>query len=212
MSNNESGTSYSLGEQTLQSVENSNISMPVFESTAISPIKDSANSVPWAKLESISNYFNSVDVQDNYTFGILEKEGANTANSTTNLDFILASIYKCISKKHFTLQKINSNSKDGIIALLKDLSKNGTFINGEILGLNMESGLKNGDKIGVAYYLRDMTLKECDAFKFHLDTPSKFENESFPTFIESSMQKSKSTHKRTKSVSFVSYDSVDCLT
>ena len=75
----------------------------------------------------------------------------------------------------------------------------------------MESGLKNGDKIGVAYYLRDMTLKECDAFKFHLETPSKVENESFPTFIESSMQKSKRTHKKTKSVSFVSDDSVELL-
>ena len=101
-------------------LEFSNISIPEFESTAI----------PWAKLEPISNYFKSTDIcEGNFTFGILEKNLDLTSNFSINPDHMPASIYKCISEKHFSIQPCHSNPEDHIVALLKDHSKNGTFVN-----------------------------------------------------------------------------------
>ena len=42
---------------------------------------------------------------------------------------------------------------------MKNHSKNRTFINGKGLGLSVESGLKDGDIIGVACFTKDETLK-----------------------------------------------------
>ena len=124
-STNESGINHDLRENTLQSAgEFSNISIPEFESTAI----------PWARLEPISNYFKSTDIcEDNFTFGILEKNLDLTSNFSINPDHMPASIYKCISEKHFSIQRCHSNPEDHVVALLKDHSKNGTFVNENFL-------------------------------------------------------------------------------
>ena len=118
--NNESVANCTLRENTIHCLESSCISVPEFESTKIS-IKDVPISNPWAKLESVSDYFNSIDIQDPYTFGIHESDVENTANSGINLDFMPASIYKCISRKQFSIKQYLSEPKDKVIGLIQKL-------------------------------------------------------------------------------------------
>ena len=84
-------------------------------------IKDVPNSNPWAKLESVSDFFNSIDIQDPYTFGIHENGIENTSNFGINLDFMPASIYKCISRKQFSIKQYFSEPKDEVIGLIQKL-------------------------------------------------------------------------------------------
>ena len=175
-----------------------------FESTKIS-IKDVPISNPWAKLESVSDYFNSIDIQDPYTFGIHENDVENTANSGINLDFMPASIYKCISRKQFSIKQHFSDSKDNVIGLIQNYSLNGTYVNGKILNSNTEYVLKIGDIIGIAYYSKDMKKMTCPAFKISHYFP-------FPTLIDSSDLSVKITHKKLKNTTFVPDESVDLIT
>ena len=202
-STNESGINYDLRENTLQSAgEFSNISIPEFESTAI----------PWAKLEPISNYFKSTDIcEDNFTFGILEKNLDLTSNFSINPDHMPASIYKCISEKHFSIQPCHSNPEDHIVALLKDHSKNGTFVNENFLGFDVMSALKNGDIIGVAFFSNDMTKKNFAAFKVSVLNLTIFGSDSDPTLIESSVNSVKKPQRKNTSVDFISDNSVEFI-
>ena len=169
--------------------------MPEFESTKIS-IKDVPNSNPWAKIESVSDYFNSIDIQDPYTFVIHENDVENTANSGINLDFMPASIYKCISRKQFSIKQHSSESKDNVIGLIQNYSLNGTYVNGKILNSNTEYVLKIGDIIGIAYYSKDMKKMTCPAFKISHYSP-------FPTLIDSSDLSVKITRTTLKNATFV---------
>ena len=94
------------------------------------------------------------------------KDCQTNANSSIDLDFIPAGIYKCISRKQFNIQRNNLNSSDGILAVLQDKSKNGTFLNNKMLEIGVKIGLKNGDIIGLAYFTKDITMKDCNASKF----------------------------------------------
>ena len=62
-----------------------------------------------------------------------------------------------ISREHFII-KFHFNLTAGIVILLKNHSKNRTLISGKGLGPLVESGLKDGDIIGVAYFKKDEIL------------------------------------------------------
>ena len=101
----------------MQSIELSNLDVPEFESTAISMNKQ-FKSNHWAKLELVSDFFIATEItSDSYTFGILDKDCQTNANSSIDLDFIPAGIYKCISRKQFNIQRNHLNSSDGVVAV-----------------------------------------------------------------------------------------------
>ena len=85
-------------------------------------------------------------------FGTFEEDAKNNSNSTINIDYMPGSIYKCISRKQFCIQRNDSN---GSVAILQDFSKNGTYVNQTFLGMNVKIGLKDGDVIGIAYLSKD---------------------------------------------------------
>ena len=67
--NNESVTNYSLKENSMQSIELSNLDVPEFESTAISMNKQ-FKSNHWAKLELVSDFFIATEItSDLWYFG-----------------------------------------------------------------------------------------------------------------------------------------------
>ena len=96
-------------------------------------------------------------------FGIFEEDAKNNSNSTINIDYMPGSIYKCISRKQFCIQRNDSN---GSVANLQDFSKNGTYVNQIFLGINVKIGLKDEEVIGIAYLSKDMAMKYCEAFNF----------------------------------------------
>ena len=209
--NNESVTNCSLKENSMQSIELSNLDVPEFESTAISMNKQ-FKSNHWAKLELVSDFFIATEItSDSYTFGILDKDCQTNANSSIDLDFIPASIYKCISRKQFNIQRNHLNSSDGVVAVLQDKSKNGTFVNDKLLGIDVKIGLKNGDIIGLAYFTKDMTMKNCNAFKFFVQESKISPNKSFPTLIESSENNQQNIQAKNKTVEFVSDQSIEFI-
>ena len=95
-------------------------------------------------------------------FGVFEEDAKNNSNSTININYMPGSIYKCISRKQFSIQRNNSN---GSVSILQDFSKNGTHANQTLFGMNMKIGFKYGDVIGIAYLSKDMAMKCCEAFK-----------------------------------------------
>lgn len=54
--------------------------------------------------------------------------------------------YANISKKHFEIVKV-----DGEPVVVIDYSKNGTFINGKLVGRNKKRIIRNDDKISVGF-------------------------------------------------------------
>lgn len=51
-----------------------------------------------------------------------------------------------ISKQHFIITK-----EDSCLASLTDMSKNGTFVNGKLVGKNNKCILQNDDEIAIGY-------------------------------------------------------------
>ena len=61
---------------------------------------------------------------------------------------------------------------DGSSAALTNLSTNGTFVNGEKIGKSKTRLLSTGDVISIGYFSKG-TLKQYDAYKFHIKSVSK---------------------------------------
>ena len=95
--------------------------------------------------------------------------------------------------------------------VLQDKSKNGTFVNDKLLGIDVKIGLKNGDIIGLAYFTKDMTMKNCNAFKFSVQESKISPNKSFPTLIESSENNQQNIQAKNKTVEFVSDQSIEFI-
>ena len=90
----------------------------------------------------------------------------NKIHSSINTDNIPFNIFDCISRKQFSIQKYWSNPSDGVVAMLQDHSKNGTFVNEKMLGSDVKSALKNEDIISIVYLTKDNERQQCNAFKF----------------------------------------------
>ena len=75
----------------------------------------------------------------------------------------------------------------------------------------MKIGLKNGDIIGLAYFTKDMTMKNSNAFKFSVKESKISPNKSFPTLIESSRNNQQNIQAKNKTVEFVSDQSIEFL-
>ena len=133
------------------------------------------------------------------------------ANISINLDLIPFSIYNYISKKQFSIERYHSHPKDGVVALLQDNSNNGTFLNENIVGPNVKSGLKDGDKIGIAYFSKGIIMKHCPAFKFSVISSVASEEASDPTLIDLSDNNIKESQRKNTTVEFVSDDNVEFL-
>ena len=78
--NNKFVASCIFKENTSQSLDISCLTKPEFEFTKIT-MTDDFNSLPYTELESVSAYFNSIDIQNPYTFVICVKGIENTASS-----------------------------------------------------------------------------------------------------------------------------------
>ena len=63
-------------------------------------------------------------------------------------------------------------SEDGSSAALTNLSTNGTFVNEEKIGKSQTLLLSTGDVISIRYFSNG-TLKQYDAYKFHIKSVSK---------------------------------------
>ena len=75
----------------------------------------------------------------------------------------------------------------------------------------MKIGLKNGDIIGLAYFTKDMTMNNCNAFKFSVQESKISPNKSFPTLIESSENNQQNIQAKNKTVEFVSDQSIEFI-
>ena len=60
-------------------------------------------------------------------------------------------VYKCISRKQFTIERYHSLPKEGVVALLVDHSKFDTYVSKKQSLLHYSrTGLKNRDIIGIS--------------------------------------------------------------
>ena len=62
--------------------------------------------------------------------------------------------------------------EDVLSAVLTNLSTNGTFVNVEKMGKSKTRLLSTGDVISIGYFSKG-TLKQYDAYKFHIKSVSK---------------------------------------
>ncbi|XP_050311314.1 ovarian-specific serine/threonine-protein kinase Lok-like [Anthonomus grandis grandis] len=98
--------------------------------------------LPWARLISYKPYLRSIDViGECFTFG-RSKDCTVMVCSRNNFprEFLVS-----ISKVHFKMEK---SPEDGLVYII-DLSKNGTYINKELIGIRHKRILKNMDEISL---------------------------------------------------------------
>ena len=84
-------------------------------------------------------------------------------------------------------------------------------MNDKLLGIDVKIGLKNGDIIGLAYFTKDMTMKNCNAFKFSVQVSKISPNKAFLTLIESSENNQQNIQAKNKTVEFVSDQSIEFI-
>ena len=77
------------------------------------------------------------------------------------------------------------------------------------MGIDVKIGLKNGDIIGLAYFTKDMTMKNCNASKFSVQESKISPNKSFPA--ESSENNQQNIQAKNKTVEFVSDQSIEFI-
>ena len=111
------------------------------------------------------------------------------------------------------IERYYSVPKKGVVALLVDHSKSGTYVNNkQSLLPNSRTGLKNGEKIGISYLHKDMKKEQYAAFKFSIINSLISENQSFPTLIDLSSKSIQKNEKTATYVTFIPDEKVDHLT
>ncbi|XP_011189834.2 ovarian-specific serine/threonine-protein kinase Lok [Zeugodacus cucurbitae] len=99
----------------------------------------------WGRLYGKNIKMNSIDLNaDEFTAGRGE-----TCNLMLTLDYLPEKILYRISKVHFTLKRENCDISNPVY--IEDNSRNGTFINGERIGINKTRILKNDDVISLCH-------------------------------------------------------------
>ena len=91
----------------------------------------------------------------------------------------------CCEIMNQEIERYYSVPKEGVVALLVDHSKFGTYVNNkQSLLPNSKTGLKKGDIIGISNLNKDMKKEHYAAFKFSIINSLISENQSFPTLID----------------------------
>ncbi|CAD6997033.1 ovarian-specific serine/threonine-protein kinase Lok [Ceratitis capitata] len=99
----------------------------------------------WGRLYGKNIKMNSIDLNcDEFAAG--RGEGCNLM---LTLDFLPEKILYRISKVHFTLKRVNCDISYPVY--IHDNSRNGTFVNGERIGMNNARILKNDDVISLCH-------------------------------------------------------------
>lgn len=96
--------------------------------------------LPWGRLVTCQMFLQNVDLVNTFTFGRLETCTVSLTRKINPNENLLM-----ISKVHFEIKKGN----DGLV-YLTDFSKNGTFLNKEIVGTGKCVILKSKDEIAIA--------------------------------------------------------------
>ncbi|XP_060521644.1 serine/threonine-protein kinase Chk2-like isoform X2 [Cylas formicarius] len=98
-------------------------------------------SIPWGRLITCKTYFESIDlVETTFSFGRADDCDVIVTSKMVNNHVLLN-----ISKRHFLIQR----EDDGLV-YITDQSKNGTFINGVLVGKGKTKILKSDDHISLA--------------------------------------------------------------
>ncbi|CAG9774097.1 unnamed protein product [Ceutorhynchus assimilis] len=99
------------------------------------------NEIPWGRLITCIKCLHSIDLIQSVTFG-----RGSACDVIVPAKDCPPGLLPNISKKHFTIER---NLKDNLV-YVTDFSKNGTYINGEIIGTNKKKILIDKDEIAVS--------------------------------------------------------------
>ncbi|KAF7731938.1 hypothetical protein EC973_007769 [Apophysomyces ossiformis] len=134
----------------------------------------------WAYLQSL---------HPSYQSGYLDRQSADASGRTgyllgrrSNCDFVYAildiCIFSCLSLKYCRFETGTDGQRKGICIYLEDLSFNGTFVNGKLVGRGRRVLLRSGDRVQL--YRRD-SLAENDIrhLFYRVVLPTQFEVSTF---------------------------------